>query len=349
MKLDNLKELAHFAARGTVPSADYNIDKVNKAFAGELEKVAGSINLFMKNRYDIYEIIVEEVDNLVPKKVTSLISEIAEVKQVRDGQKAVFKTRQPIGRQRAKKFLTRVGIDGVYETFRLDVGEFEVPTFAIGEGIAIDFSRMVQGLDSLEDLINIVTEDMTDGIYGEIQKALQSAIDETNPLLPATNHVISDTFDADAMFSLITIAKAYGQGAVIFAPPEFIASMGPDLIVASGQNYQPIVPQADIDSIHKTGYISMFRGTPLVEIPQTFVDSSNTETWIDPQTAYVLPTGGEKIVKVVLEGDTQIYDNVNRDRSIEIMLYRKVGVGILAYHNWCAYKNTSIAQTYQGS
>lgn len=346
--LKDLQQLAHFAARGTVPSSEYTVDSVNKAFSDELNKVAGSINLFMKNRYDIYEILVQEVDAIVPNKVTGLINEFADVQTIRDGAKAIFKTRQPMGRQRAKKFLTRVGIDGVYETFRLDVGEFEIPTFAIGEGVSVDFSRMTQGLDSLEDLINIVTEDITDGIYGEIQKALHAAVDETNPLLPSTNFVTSDTFDADSMFSLIRVAKSYGENAVVFAPPEFISAMGPDLIVASAQAYQPIVPEADVNAIHQTGYINMFRGVPVVEIPQSFIDANNTETQIDPQVAYILPTGREKVVKTVLEGDTQIYDNVNRDRSMEIMFYRKIGVGILAYHNWCAYRNTGIAQTYKG-
>ena len=70
------------------------------------------------------------------------------------------------------------------------------------------------------------------------------------------------------------------------------------------------------------------------------------KTWIDPRCAYVLPTGGEKVVKVVFEGNTQMYDFVNRDQSMEIHTYRKIGSAILAYHNWAIYKNSDIPQTY---
>ena len=99
--------------------------------------------------------------------------------------------------------------------------------------------------------------------------------------------------------------------------------------------------------LHNQGYINLFRGTPIVQIPQSFVDENNVETWIDPQLAYVLPTGGERVVKVVFEGNTQMWDFVNADQSMEIHTYRKIGTAILAYHNWAIYKNEGITQTYK--
>jgi hypothetical protein len=63
---------------------------------------------------------------------------------------------------------------------------------------------------------------------------------------------------------------------------------------------------------------------------------------IHPQFAYILPAGKEKVVKILMEGQTQIYDAVNRDQSIEVNTYRKIGVGILAYNNWGIYQNEDI-------
>jgi hypothetical protein len=124
--------------------------------------------------------------------------------------------------------------------------------------------------------------------------------------------------------------------------------MGADAIVpvAANGNYGGVYHPQDIDAIHNQGYINIFRGTPIVQIPQSFVDENNVETWIDPQLAYVLPTGGERVVKIVFEGNTQVYDFVNRDQSMEIHTYRKIGSAILAYHNWAIYKNEDIPQTY---
>ena len=72
---------------------------------------------------------------------------------------------------------------------------------------------------------------------------------------------------------------------------------------------------------------------------------TNEKTWIDPQIAYVLPTGGEKVVKVVLEGETQINDFKNRDNSLEVFAYKKMGCAILTQHDWAIYQNTGIPQT----
>ena len=124
--------------------------------------------------------------------------------------------------------------------------------------------------------------------------------------------------------------------------------MGADAIVSGIANItNGIYHPQDIDAIHNTGYINIFRGTPVVQIPQSFIDETNTKTWIDPQLAYVLPTGGEKVVKVVLEGNTQINDFKNRDNSLEVYAYKKMGCAILAHHNWGIYQNTGITQTFE--
>jgi hypothetical protein len=83
----------------------------------------------------------------------------------------------------------------------------------------------------------------------------------------------------------------------------------------------------------------MFRGTPIVELKQSYLDENNNVLMINPNYAYILPAGKEKVVKVLMEGATQMYDATNRDNSIEVNVYRKVGVGILTFNNWAiAYR-----------
>ena len=57
-------------------------------------------------------------------------------------------------------------------------------------------------------------------------------------------------------------------------------------------------------------------------------------------------TGKEKVVKIVFEGNTQVWDLKNPDNSMEIHTYKKIGTAIMTYHNWGIYQNTGIAQTY---
>lgn len=341
-----IKQLALHAAKGTAP-ATFSKEQVNAALVDSFKELASSYNQFMKNRYDIYEILIETVDEVVPNRVIDAVGIFAEVRQARQGEKILFK--QSIGKARAKKFLTRVGLSGVYETFRLDNTTFEVPAFAIGGACTIDFERMLDGAENMAELMEVMTEGLSDSIYIEVQKALRAALNSPN--IPPANKV-SGSWNADLMVKLCNIAKAYGQGATIFAPPEFIAAMGPDAIVpvtvGDSSNYGGVAgvyhPQ-DIDRIHYQGYINIFRGTPVVQFRQSFVDDKNTKTWIDPQMAYILPTGGERVVKVVLEGATQVRDWENKDGSMEIHFYKKMGAAILAYRNWCIYQNTGITQT----
>ena len=330
--IKELKELALHAARGTAP-AEYTASNVDEALRGELAQMCSSINNFMRNRYDIYDIIIETADEIVPTKVIDVMGSFAEIKTVPQGQKAIFK-RGLVGRNRAKKFLTQVGLSGVYETFRLDNETFELGGHAIGGATAIDFERFLDGAENMADLMDIITEGLTDAVFGEVQKCLKAAIDAAGR--PEANVVSTDKFDAAQMFKLVSTVKAYGGNAVIFAAPEFIGSMGADAIAPNTYH------DDDIDAIHKTGYIKIFRGTPIVEIPQSFVDETNTETVIDPKYAYVLPAGTEKVVKVVFEGATQVRDLNNADGSMEIHTYKKMGAAILTHHNWGIYRNTSL-------
>lgn len=340
-----LFEIALHAAKGTVPT---NFTKgevdVNAAFVDGIRELAGSVNQFMKNRYDIYEIVTQVADEVMPKKVIDAIGLFAEVQTVPQGQKAVFKKK--LGRNRAKKFLTQVGLSGVYETFRLDSSTFELAAHAVGGGAAIDFERMLDGAESIAEVMDVLTEGLVDAVFLEVQKALRAAINASSR--PAANKYSGSSFSATEMMKLITTVRSYGDGVVIFAPPEFVAAMGPDALVPAISNQaQGVYHPGDIDAIHNTGFINIFRGVPVVQIPQSFVDETNVKTWIDPQMAYILPTGGEKVVKVTLEGATQINDHKNRDNSMEVFAYKKMGAGILTHYNWAVYQNTAITQTYE--
>ena len=331
-----LKELARHAAHRTAPT-EFSVASVDAAFADEMKKLAGSVNNFMRNRYDIYDIIIENADEIVPAKIMDAMNQFAEVITLKQGETKVFK-RGGLGRNRAKKFLTQAGLSGVYESFRLDTETFTVNMKAIGGAVSIDFERMLDGAETLAEFMDVLTEAQVDGIYGEVQKALMAAHEN----MPTPNKLIGD-YKAENLLAIVNVVKTYGGGATIFASPEFIAAMGPDAIVPALANAHAIYNPKDIEDIATTGRIKMFRGTPIVELRQSFVDEKNEQVMIHPQYAYILPTGKEKVVKVLMEGQTQIWDYVNADQSVEVNTYRKIGVGILTYNNWGIYQNLQIS------
>ena len=349
MTFKEFRDIALHAARGTAP-ANFSVENVNEAFKDGLQELAGSYNQFMKNRYDIFDILIEATDEILPRKVISTLGMFCEVQQVGQGQKAMFKQHVTHSRMRARKFLTQVGLSGVYETFRLDKETFELAAHAIGGGVTIDYERMLDGAETLAEVMDIIAEGLTDSVFYEVHRALHASLNDAKR--PAANKVISTSFNAQAMEKLINVVRAYGTDAVIFAPPEFITAMGPDAIVpamisTSGGGAQGIYHPGDIDAIHNTGFIKIFRGVPIVQIPQSFIDENNVKTWIDPQMAYIFPNGADKVVKVVLEGQTQMKEHVNKDNSIEIYTWKKMGAAIFHHNNWCIYQNTGITNTFE--
>ena len=341
MTLNEFRDIALHAAKGTAP-AEFTVENINDAFVDGLKELAGTYNQFMKNRYDIYDIIIEAIDEILPKNVIDALGAFAEVKTVGQGEKAMF--RRSKGRARAKKFLTQVGLSGVYETFRLDSETFEVGAHAVGGGATIDFERMLDGAESLAEVVGIVTEGLENAVYVEVQRALNAAVS----VMPATN-IEQGSWDPDEMVRLLTTVRAYGSP-IIYACPEFVAAMGPDAIVPVLMNSTTNVAQGiyspkDIEAIHDYGFINVFRGAPVVQLPQSFVDENNTETYVNPRLAYIFPAGQEKVVKVVLEGQTQIRDHENKDNSMEVFAWKKMGCAILTHHNWAMYENTGLTDT----
>ena len=342
MTIAELRELARHAVNRTAPT-EFSVDNVDAALADEFKKMTGSVNNFMRNKYDIFDIIIENADTVVPVKVMDAMGQFAEVISVANGDQKVFK-RGPLGRNRAKKFLTQVGLNGLYETFRLDHETFTIGMKSIGGAVGIDFERLMDGAETLAEFMSVLAEAQEDAIYAEVQAALMAVVN--NSAMPGANKLeITAAFDGDEFQKKINIVKAYGGSAVVFAAPEFIDYMGVDIVAPGMTNVPGVYNPKAIEDIANSGRIKFFRGTPVVELKQSFLDENNTVLMINPNYAYILPAGKEKIVKVLIEGATQMYDVVNPDQSIEIHSYKKVGVGILTFNNWCvAYRTGDAAE-----
>ena len=336
-----LKELARHAAHRTAPT-EFSVASVDAAFADEIKKLTSSINEFMRNKYDIFSIIIENADEIVPAKVMAAMNQFAEVIVLRNGETKIFK-RGGLGKNRAKKVLTQAGLSGVYESFRLDTETFTIGMKSIGGAVSIDFQRMLDGAETLAEFMNVLTEAQEDAIYAEVQAALIAAASNTR--MPGANKLECPAeFDGNEFQKKVNVVKAYGGSAVIFAAPEFIDFMGVDVIAPGTDAYAPLYNPKAVEEIANSGRIKMFRGTPVVELKQSYLDEKNEILMINPNYAYILPAGKEKVVKVLMEGQSQIWDSVNKDQSIEINTYRMVGVGILTFNDWAIAHRTGDAE-----
>lgn len=336
--MNMIKDLLGVIAGKKKLPADFTVapDAVEEALRDEFRKLAGNYDLYRRNKLDLFEILQESFDEVLPNKIDAMFSAFAEVRFFRQGQRPVFTVRG--NKQRGKQFVTRVALSGVYETFRLDMTEFDVTTAAVGGAAIIDFERYLDGVESLMELYDIILEGMSDYIYKLIQEALLASWNAAGR--PSANRLTMASFDPDSMFALVQTVSAYGAP-IIFAPPQFAARMS-NFITYTSAN--PNMPNQDLVDIRETGYIGRFRGTPIVILPQSFTDETNSKYVLNPRVAYVIPAGKERIVKIAFEGNTIVDEWKNRDRSVEIQVYRKLGVGIIGSPNyWGMAQNTSIA------
>ena len=331
----NIKQLLDCVMGRNIPTefANENVD-YEAALRDEIKKLVGTYSLYRRNKYELFDLLAQNAEEVLPRKVLDLIGSFAEVAQYGNNDRLVFKVKR--GAQRGRQFVTRATNSGVYETFRLDYDYMEVYSHTIGGAGIIDFERYLDGLEDIAEIYEIILDGMMTEIFREIQQCLAAQWNNTGR--PANNKVSANTFDYQKMAQLVQVVSAYGNP-VIYCSSLFAATMLNVVATPNG----PVVSDKEIDEIRERGYIGKFAGAPVVVIPNSFEDENNDKLVFDPRFAYVIPAGKEKLVKVALVGQTIIDEWKNTDRSMEIQGYKKVGVGIVsAPHYWGIYYNSGI-------
>ena len=333
----NLFELARVTAKANAASPvaysfgdnKFSYAELNDTLRKEMNEYAATPALYRENKNTIFSLMEVVIDDVLPAKVLEMYGMFAEIKQFAQGDKAIFTQKvTAASRRRAKQFITKVGLAGVYETFKLDGRKYELQATAYGGAAEISIEEFLDGRVDFAELVDIVMEGLDEAIYKEIAKALKAGISN----LQESNRHAEDRFNEVQMDRLIAIADAYGKS-TIYCTYEFAATMVP----SEGW-------VADAHRVEKwnNGYIANYKNHTVVVLPQSFEDESNTKKVIDPSYAYIIPVGADKPVKIAFEGQTLVREWENRDWSKEIQVYKKLGVGAVVTNNICVYQNTSL-------
>nr|DAZ62651.1 MAG TPA: major capsid protein [Caudoviricetes sp.] len=308
---------------------NFSYEQLNDTFRDELLEISSTYALFRENKNTIFSLMEEIIDDVLPKKVLEAYGQFAEIKTFKQGDKPVFVQRiTSAAKRRGKQFVTKVGLAGIYEVFKLDGKTLEVPTEAFGGAAQIGFEEFLDGRVNMADVLDIIMEGLDESVYREIAKALKGAADN----LQEANHVVHTGFDESEMDKLLAVADSYGQS-TIYCTFEFAATMVP----AEGW-----VSDAMRDQKWNNGYLANYKGHKVIVLPQSFEDETNKVKVIDPAYAYIIPTGAQKPVKVAFEGQTIVRDIDNADMSKEVQVYKKFGVATLITNNICVYNNTKL-------
>ena len=336
MELKDLTKLAKLAVSKTPSNTysfegeTYSLEDVNATLRDELNKVAGNYHEYEKNKHTIFALIEETVDEILPQRVMEQYGRFAEIKTVPQGDKAIFRQRVTAdSRKRAKKFITKVGLAGVYEVFKLDGKTVELPVTAYGGAAQISIEEFLDGRLDWNELVEIVMEGLDEAIYKEIEKALKGTITS----LRAANKYTGAGFNETAMDKLLMVADSYGKSA-IYCTFEFAATMLPA---------DKWISDAMKDRMWDNGYLGNYKGHDVIVLNQSLdIEGDVVKRVIDPSYAWIIPVGADKPVKIAFEGQTLVDDRKNDDWSKEIQVYRKLGVGTVVTNNICVYQNTAL-------
>ena len=339
LKFEDMLKLAKTVAKAN-PSAPtaysfgdktFGYSEMNETLRTEFQELAPDYRNYKINQNTIFALIEQTIDDVLPTRVLEQYSQFAEVKTFAQGDKPIFTQKiTQASKRRAKQFIGKVGLAGLYEVFKLDGRSYEVTTNAIGGAAQIGFEEFLDGRVNFADVLDIVMEGLDECIYIEIEKQLIGAVDNVQ----AANKATETSFVETTMDKLISIADSYGKSA-IYCTFEFAATMVPS---------QGWISDEMRNQKWNNGYLANYKGHQVIVLPQSYEDETNTTKIIDPSYAWIIPVGAEKPVKIAFEGGAIVDEYRNYDRSQEVQVYKKVGVRAIFSNAICVYRNTSLTR-----
>ena len=311
---------------------NYSYNELQETLRNEFKELAGTYSLYRENKYKVFSLIEQTIDDVLPAKVMQQYEQFAEIKTFAQGDKPIFTQKiTNASKRRAKSFIGKVGLAGLYEVFKLDGTSYEVTTNALGGAAQIGFEEWLDGRVDFAEVLNIVLDGLDECIYVEIEKQLNGAIAVIQTTTP-NNYATETGFVEATMDDLISKAEAYGK-ATIYCTFEFAATMVP----ATGW-----VSNEMKNERWQNGYLANYKGHRVIVLPQSYEDETNATKVIDPANAYIIADGADKPVKIAFEGQAIVDEYTNYDRSREVQIYKKVGVRAVFSNNICIYNNSNL-------
>ena len=335
----SLIELARATAKASVnPSLTFSYGEetlsasaLEDTFRKELKELAATPALYRQNKNTIFELVEIQLTEVLPPRVLAEYGQFADVRTFPQGVQPIFYQKiSEASRRRAKQFVTKVGLAGRYEVFKLDGRTLEVTPTAYGGAAQIAFEEFLDGRVTMADVYDIVLEGMDEAVYKEIAKALVSTVTNLGTYNKVTD---ASTFNETQFDKLLMVADTYGK-ASIYCTFEFAATMIPQTGWVS-DNMR--------DRRWNQGYLGDYKGHQVIVLPQSFEDETNAVKVIDPSYCWIIPTGSEKPVKVAFEGSAQVKEVDGDDWSKTIHTYQKFGVAVYSINpGLCVYRNTAL-------
>lgn len=326
------------ALQGTA-STQFSATDVNDAAISAILKEVGlsdnpTSRELRENESRIFALIEEAVDEVLPKKLENVLGEFAEVKTFARDAEVVFNI-EKIGKNRAKLTISKGARGGIYRAAKLDSKYFSLATTVQTCAVYVTLEELILGTMSLSELYNNILEGFQEIIYRETFNALASGTAvagydriEKNGSATTTKSALAAAID-----NVMPYVKQYGI-------PTIFGSYAALANIANSTVTDHVNDQDSMD-IRNYGFVRLYKGTRVVELPNYLVDNSNDEWFYDNTYVFVIPSG-VKPVKIALKGDLTIVRNVQATGSEKWEAHKLVGVGLAMANNFAVIKVSDI-------
>lgn len=278
------------------------------------------------HKAEIFAMMEEVIEEILPAAITDIVGGFVETKTFARDAEVVFEIKG-LGKKRARLGIVEGARGGIYKARRLDNKTFQVgvKTFTVSTYVTLE--DILLGTYSLAELMTNIRDGFVELVYVEAVKALRTAKTKA----PGANVAAGNGFnDKGAVDNLIAIAKQYGDPVIM----GFRAAISK---IDNGTNWGV----SDAEDIRNRGFVTIYKGVPVVELPNYLADENNAEWVFKAGDLFVLPTAA-KPVKVAMKGDLTIVETPHPTGSVEQNAHRMMGVGIMLANNVCVYTDETI-------
>ena len=313
-KLTDIQKIARDCYRGNVEK--FSKDGANDVLRKEIiERVGGEWNYtnFQRNKWNVYELIQEIVDVNLVNLSEDTFKEFCEVKNFELGDSAEFVIKN--------NNLFKVGIiaDGINSTRRQRKLGNKVRTDAFKLAISTynELDKFIAGRIDWKDYVDTVVASFNHEIGKQIVGAFEKAYSEIGTNLKVSTN--AEGVDEELKKIINRVKGATGKNVEVYGTAEALGKVtGAGALV-------------DADDKREIGYVRVFNGTKLVELPNVY-DEANDKWALNNDVLYVLPAG-EKVLRLGYEGGTTILEDTTGthrdDQQIEITYMQKIHLAVL--------------------
>ncbi|AIR11763.1 hypothetical protein [Ligilactobacillus salivarius] len=294
-----------------VSASDAMRNAVKDALGGEFTSVSWG-----KNKWEVFSILQTALDVVIPERLKNQLDGFADYRTANLGDKPLFTVKDP----RAVRVGRIAGGANDMRRQTITGRSFTIETEWYGAAVYAEFEQFMAGDIDWTDLVNRVA----DGFVSFIEERIAEGLEQSYTLL-ATEDKINGSLTLDGLVKLAQRIKikSGGKDVAVYGTASALAK------IAALDNVQ--LYSGDMkNELNQKGYLGMVRGLKLIEIPQAFKTNSD-EFAIGDDKVIVLPAG-EKIVGVVTEGTTEVYEadqTSNTSMQLGFATRRKLGVGVL--------------------